>query len=91
MPTIMLLFSVSMVAVVWFGGLRVGAGQTNVGDLMAFQQYMMQVMFAIVMATILFVMLPRASASAERVNEILDMDISIVDKTDVIPETTGKV
>ena len=90
MPTIMLLFSISMVAVVWFGGLRVGAGQTNVGDLMAFQQYMMQVMFAIVMATMLFVMLPRASASAERVNEILDMDISIVDTTDKIPETTCK-
>lgn len=90
MPTIMMLFSISMVAVVWFGGLRVGAGQTNVGDLMAFQQYMMQVMFAIVMATMLFVMLPRASASAERINEILDMDISIVDKTDQIPETTCK-
>ena len=90
MPTIMMLFSVSMVAVVWFGGLRVGAGQTNVGDLMAFQQYVMQVMFAIVMSTMLFVMLPRASASAERVNEILDMDISIVDKTDIIPETTCK-
>ena len=88
MPTIMMLFSVSMVAVVWFGGLRVGAGQTNVGDLMAFQQYMMQVMFAIVMATMLFVMLPRASASAERINEILDMDISIVDKTDKVPITT---
>lgn len=88
MPMIMMLFSVSMVAVVWFGGLRVGTGQTNVGDLMAFQQYMMQVMFAIVMATMLFVMLPRASASAERINEILQMEISIVDKTDIVPITT---
>ncbi len=90
MPVIMMLFSVSMVVVVWFSGLRVGTGQTNVGDLMAFQQYMMQVMFAIVMATMLFVMLPRAFASAERINEILDMQISIGDKTDKMPETTCK-
>ena len=88
MPGIMLLMNVTMVAIIWFGGQRISSGDMYVGDLMAFQQYVMQVMFSLIMATMLFVMLPRASASAERINEILDMPISITDKTDKIPQTT---
>ena len=90
MPGIMLLMNVTVVAIIWFGGQRIESGNMYVGDLMAFQQYVMQVMFALIMATMLFVMLPRASASAERINEILDMPISIVDETDKIPETSQK-
>ena len=88
MPVILLALNLATIAVIWFGGLRVQAGQMQVGDLMAFQQYVMQVMFALLMATMLFVMLPRATASAERINEILDMTPTIADNTDVAPKTT---
>ena len=90
MPSILFALNVATVAVIWFGGLRVNTGEIQVGDLMAFQQYVMQVMFALIMATMLFVMLPRASASAERINEILNMPISIADTTDTAPETLKK-
>ena len=90
MPSIMLVLNIATIAVIWFGGLRVDTGEIQVGDLMAFQQYVMQVMFALIMATMMFVMLPRATASAERINEILDMQPSIVDTTDAAPETLQK-
>lgn len=90
MPMILLALNVATVAVIWFGGLRVDAGQIQVGDLMAFQQYVMQVMFALIMATMLFVMLPRASASAERINEVLDLKPTIIDHADVAPTTTQR-
>ncbi|MGI5848957.1 MAG: ABC transporter ATP-binding protein [Christensenellales bacterium] len=86
-PAIMLVLNIATVGVIWFGGLRVDAGQTQVGDLMAFQQYVMQIMFSLIMATMMFVMLPRATASAERINEILDMKPSVVDSTDIVPQT----
>ena len=88
MPGIMLLLNVTVVAIIWFGGLRISNAQMQVGDLMAFQQYAMQVMFAFIMATMMFVMLPRASASAERINEVLDMPVSIEETTAQTPMTT---
>ncbi len=90
MPAILLVLNISTIAVIWFGGLRIDSGQLHVGDLMAFQQYVMQVMFSLIMATMMFVMLPRATASAERINEILDMHPSITDKTGAAPETSKK-
>ncbi len=77
MPAIMLLMNITTVSIIWFGAKRIDAGAMMVGDLMAFQQYAMQIMFSIIMATMMFIMLPRASASAVRINEILDMEISI--------------
>jgi ATP-binding cassette subfamily B protein len=77
MPFIMLLFNITAVAIIWFGAKRVEAGQLMVGDMMAFQQYAMQIMFSLIMAIMMFVMLPRASASAVRINEVLDMPLSI--------------
>ena len=77
MPFIMLLFNITAVAIIWFGAKRVDAGMLQVGDMMAFQQYAMQIMFSLVMAIMMFVMLPRASASAVRINEVLDMPLSI--------------
>jgi len=89
-PAIMLVLNVAMVAVIWFGGHRVDAGQTQVGDLMAFQQYVMQTMFALIMATMMFVMLPRATAAAERINEIFALKPTILDTTDIAPRTQLK-
>ena len=88
MPGIMFLMNITVVAIIWFGGLRISNDQMQVGDLMAFQQYAMQVMFAFIMATMMFVMLPRASASAERINEVLDMPVSIEETTAQAPVTT---
>ncbi len=89
-PAIMLMLNLATVAVLWFGGQLVDAGQTQVGDLMAFQQYVMQVMFALIMATMLFVMLPRASASAERINDVLELAPGIKDHTKAAPATRKK-
>ncbi|GIP47563.1 multidrug ABC transporter ATP-binding protein [Paenibacillus sp. J53TS2] len=73
MPIMMLVMNLSSVAIIWYGGLRIDAGDMQVGDLMAFLQYAMQIMFSLVMVSMMFVMIPRASASAIRINEVLDM------------------
>lgn len=73
MPVMMLVMNLSSVAIIWFGGLRIDSGHMQVGDLMAFLQYAMQIMFSLVMVSMMFVMIPRASASASRINEVLDM------------------
>lgn len=81
MPIMMLVMNLSSVAIIWYGGLRIDAGQMQVGDLMAFLQYAMQIMFSLVMVSMMFVMIPRASASAIRINEVLDMVPVIKDST----------
>lgn len=73
MPVMMLVMNLSSVAIIWFGGLRINSEHMQVGDLMAFLQYAMQIMFSLVMVSMMFVMIPRASASAIRINEVLDM------------------
>jgi len=78
-PFLILMFSLASIALIWFGGYRVDSGAIGVGDMMAFIQYGTQIMFAILMLTMIFVMVPRASASATRILEILDLDGEIVD------------
>lgn len=79
MPIIMLSMNLTTIAILWFGGIRIDNGEMQVGSLMAFIQYAMQIMFSIVMVTIMFVMIPRAAASAVRINEVLDTVPEIVD------------
>ena len=79
MPVIMLSMNLTTIAILWFGGIRIDNGEMQVGSLMAFIQYAMQIMFSIVMVTIMFVMIPRAAASAVRINEVLDTVPEIVD------------
>ena len=74
MPVIMLIFNLTTIAILWFGAKRIDIGEMQVGDLMAFIQYVMQIMFSLIMVSMMFVMLPRASASATRINEVLEMD-----------------
>lgn len=83
MPVIMLAFNFSTLAIIWFGTDRINAGSMQVGDLMAFIQYAAQIMFSLVMVSIIFVMIPRASASATRINEVLDMEPVIRDQDHV--------
>ena len=79
MPLIMLIFNVTAVAIVWLGSFKVNASQMAVGNLTAFIQYAMEIMFSTMMMSIVFIMMPRVVASAERINEVLNMEPEIVD------------
>ncbi|MBD3107810.1 ABC transporter ATP-binding protein [Bacillus sp. AGMB 02131] len=93
MPAMMLIMNLTQVAIVWFGGIRIDAGDMQVGDLMAFIQYAMQIMFSMVMLSMMFVLIPRASASAARINEVLEISPTIEDedKKEVIFHQKGTV
>lgn len=90
MPLMMLIVNISIISVVWFGGIRIDNGEMQVGDLMAFIQYLSQIMFALMMLSMMFVMIPRASASATRINEILDIEKTLSDKENAIKDTDKK-
>lgn len=83
MPIMMLVMNFTTIAIVWFGGIRVDHGDMQVGDMMAFIQYAMQIMFSLIMVSMMFVMIPRAQASAVRINEVLDTVPEIKDATAV--------
>jgi ATP-binding cassette subfamily B protein len=85
MPTMMLIVNVSSIAIVWYGGIRIDHGRMMVGELMAFIQYSTMILFSLVALSFIFAMLPRASASAERIREVLEQAASIVD-----PQQHGK-
>lgn len=71
LPVTTLTINISSVALIWFGGLRIDAGQMQVGALIAFLSYFLQILTAVLMATLILVMLPRASVCAERITEVL--------------------
>lgn len=79
MPMMMLIMNFTTIAIVWFGGIRISYGDMQVGDMMAFIQYAMQIMFSLVMVSMMFVMIPRAQASAIRINEVLNTQPEIHD------------
>ena len=79
MPAMLLMLNLTGVAIIWFGSLRIDAGAMQVGAMIASLQYAMQILFAVFMVTAMFVMLPRAAASAQRINEVLDIDPEVVD------------
>ena len=74
--------NLSTVAVVWFGGLRIDSGGMQIGNLSAFLQYVMMVLFSVMMAALMFVMVPRAAAAAERIQAVLDTDVDVCDPDD---------
>ncbi len=80
MPIMMLIFNLSIVAILLFGSIQIENEQMQVGSLMAFIQYAMQIMFSFVMFTVIFVMIPRATVSAKRINEVLQLTPTITDK-----------
>ncbi|MFC6333618.1 ABC transporter ATP-binding protein [Paenibacillus septentrionalis] len=79
MPVMMLIMNICIIAIVWFGSKRIDMNEMMIGDLMAFIQYAMQIMFSLVMMSMMFVMIPRAQVSAVRINEVLDMEASITE------------
>lgn len=71
MPSLMLILNLSSVAIIWFGGRFVDEGSMQIGDLTAFLSYIMQILFSVMMAVMIMVMVPRAAASAERIQAVL--------------------
>ena len=81
MPTMMLIMNLSMVLVVWVGSIQVSAFQLDVGDMMAYMQYVMQIIMSFLMLSMMFIMVPRASVSAERIADVLETEPSIRNRT----------
>ena len=77
-PVVMLVMNVSSIAVIWFGAFRIEAGAMQVGSLIAFLSYLMQILIAVMMATFMTVLLPRAAVSADRIGEVLETEPSVV-------------
>src|SRR6266511_919409 len=77
-PTVLLVMNVSSVAVLWFGGHRVASGAMQIGALTAFLSYLVQILISVMMATFMFVMVPRAEVCAERIQEGLGTSSSVV-------------
>ncbi|MDL2077909.1 ABC transporter ATP-binding protein [Streptomyces sp. GXMU-J15] len=77
-PIVMTVVNLSSIAVVWFGAHRIDSGGMQIGDLTAFLAYLMQIVMSVMMATFMFMMVPRAEVCAERIQEVLDTDSSVV-------------
>ena len=94
MPTMMLIMNGLTVLIVYVGASNIDAGKMQVGDLMAFIQYAMQIIMAFLFISMVSIMMPRAQVAAERVNEILDMEVMIKDPEEpkeFLPEKKGEV
>ena len=70
-PLVMLVLNVTLIGVIWFGGIKVDAGEVQLGTLLAFMQYVGQILMGVLMASFMTVMIPRAAVSAERITEVL--------------------
>ena len=79
MPLMILILNLTIVAIIWFGSIRIESGGMQVGDLMAFIQYASRIMFSLIMVSMIFIMLPRAAVSANRINEVLEVKPKIKD------------
>ncbi len=88
-PSVMLVVNISSVAVIWFGALRIDSGAMQIGALTAFLAYLMQILMAVMMATFMFVMVPRAEVCADRIEEVLHTDSSVVPPTDPLFPAAG--
>ncbi|MEU0444873.1 ABC transporter ATP-binding protein [Streptomyces tendae] len=77
-PVVMTVVNLSSIAVVWFGAHRIDSGGMQIGDLTAFLAYLMQIVMSVMMATFMFMMVPRAEVCAERIQEVLETESSVV-------------
>ncbi|MGW2827838.1 ABC transporter ATP-binding protein [Streptomyces sp. NPDC001286] len=80
-PIVMTVVNLSSIAVVWFGAHRIDSGGMQIGDLTAFLAYLMQIVMSVMMATFMFMMVPRAEVCAERIEEVLGTSSSVVPPT----------
>ncbi|KQV76959.1 multidrug ABC transporter ATP-binding protein, partial [Aeromicrobium sp. Root344] len=89
-PIVMLIMNVSVVLATWFGGYRIGSGDLEVGTLTAFQNYLVQILMSVMMATFMLMLWPRAEVSAERITEVLDTEPSVLAPDDAVQVTLDR-
>ncbi len=89
-PVVLLVLNLSTVAVLWFGGRRIDAGLMEIGALTAYIAYLLQILMALLMSTMLVMMLPRASVSAQRIGEVLDTPSTVVPPTAGVTSPTRR-
>lgn len=93
MPVMILVLNLSILAVIWFGGIRVNSGNMQVGQVMAFINYMTQILFSLMIVGFMLMMVSRAKVSADRIGEVLDTETKIKDRENASssPIKTGRV
>ena len=89
-PTVMLIINISSVSVIWIGGNRIGAGEMEIGAMVAYLTYLIQILFAVVMVTFMVSMIPRAAVAAERVVEVLDTPSTVRQPENPVTEVTER-
>ncbi len=87
-PTVMLVMNASSIAVLWFGGRQIDAGDMEVGALTAFLSYLMYILMAVMMSTMMFMMVPRAAVSAERITDVMQTRATVVEPERPVALTT---
>jgi ATP-binding cassette subfamily B protein len=85
-PTVMLIINMSSIAVLWLGADRIDAGQMDLGSLVAYLSYLVQILMAVVMATFMVSMIPRASVAGERISEVLATETTVRPPLDPVTE-----
>jgi ATP-binding cassette subfamily B protein/ATP-binding cassette subfamily C protein len=88
LPVTTLVINISSVALIWFGGMRIDSGQMQVGSLIAFLSYFMQILVAVLMATFILVIIPRASVCADRISEVFSTQPAITTSPTATSPTT---
>ena len=83
-PIAMLVLNVTVVGVIWFGGIQVDAGEVEIGTLFAFMQYVGQILMGVLMASFMTIMIPRAAVSAERIGEVLASESTLIRPADPV-------
>lgn len=79
MPSMMLIMNLVTISILWFGAVQVSDGKSNIGNLMAFMQYAMQILISLLMFSMMFIMIPRAQAAANRISEVMETEHEIKD------------
>jgi ATP-binding cassette, subfamily B, multidrug efflux pump len=92
-PSVMLVLNISSVAVLWFGGHLVASGAMQIGSLTAFLSYLLQILMSVMMATFMFMLVPRAEVCAERIVEVLDTEPDIIQPANPVrlPAARGRL
>lgn len=94
MPLMTFVFSGVTLMIVWYGSIQIDIGELQVGDMMAFMQYSMQIIMSFMMITMMFILIPRASVSSKRILEVLEKPLTILDAphtVDFVKDETGVV
>lgn len=89
-PSLMIIMNISTIAIIWFGGHRIDSGAMPIGNLTAFLTYIMEIMMSVMIAMAMFIMIPRAEASAERILDVLNTEPSIKDQNNPIVPIIAK-